>query len=163
MDENKKWAPRAPSRLRHYDYSSPGFYFITFCTAGRERWLGSIVAERAVLSQAGQLVKRVLLQTTIHYPAVLVDCYIIMPDHIHVLFHYLPQDESPGPRAPITQIAATLKSLAAKKLRQARLVRGRKVWQRGYHDRVIRDEDELGAARLYIRQNPLRWSEQGRG
>lgn len=91
---------RKRNRLASYDYSACGTYFITICTAGREKWLWSsedagaaISRPHAVpLSDAGRTADDAINAIPLHYSTVRVDHYVIMPNHIHLLLTLLPAD-----------------------------------------------------------------------
>ena len=82
---------RKPHRLKTYDYSTPGAYFITICTKDRKciLWdaVGASIArpQPPSLSEWGQIVDKAVQNIPVHYPAVSVDHYAIMPNHIHLL------------------------------------------------------------------------------
>ena len=150
---------RKPNRLSQYDYSTPGAYFITICTKDKRCILGSIVGASiarpatVALSAMGKIVEKAILQIPVHYPAVSVDRYVVMPNHVHLLLQ-IHTDESGRPMvAPtISRIMQQMKGAVTKQI-------GRSVWQKLYHDHVIRGEDDLRAVREYIAHNPARWRE----
>lgn len=74
---------RKTFRLREYDYSQPGFYFVTICTQERAPMFGNIVDGAMLLNDAGKMVQTVWDEMPKHYPDVLLDEFIIMPNHIH--------------------------------------------------------------------------------
>ena len=154
---------RKPNRLRSYDYSTPGAYFITICTQDRKTILGRIVgggaldAPKVMLSKAGTMVrKHILSGNQIH--GVTVDKYVIMPNHIHLI---LLVDETaaggtskaPSPtNAIIPHFVSTFKRFCHRDL-------GNRIFQRSYHDHVIRDEGDYLKIWQYIDTNPAKWEE----
>ncbi len=82
---------RKPIRMEDYDYSTPGAYFITVCTANREKLFWNSVGadiirpQNVPLSTAGRIAEQSILQIAEHYENMAVDKYCIMPDHIHMI------------------------------------------------------------------------------
>ena len=82
---------RKPNRLKEYDYSSPGVYFITICTQDHVNlfWenAGEIIndPEDVRLSEYGKIVDSAIRNISLHYPAITIDSYTVMPNHIHLL------------------------------------------------------------------------------
>jgi REP-associated tyrosine transposase len=142
-------------RLREYDYSTPGIYFITFCTARRSRRLSTVVGRKTHLSQDGRCAVaswRALLR---HLPEVHVLAATVMPDHVHTVLH-LRGDVSA--RKPISEIVGAMKSASAAAINRARGTPGCLVWQRSFYDTVVRTPGELERIWRYIADNPGRWS-----
>ena len=108
---------RQSLRLRGFDYSSPGYYFVTICVNHRRRLLGMQSGETIALSPAGEMVERVWYDLARRYVGVQVDEFVVMPDHVHGLLKLVPPDlggigsssgRAPAP-APGIQIPATTK------------------------------------------------------
>ena len=166
---------RKPLRLKHYDYSSPGVYFITICTAGRRCFLSTVgaihesPAPEVNLTQVGKTVKDVIESLPQRYPTVHVDTYVIMPNHIHLLLRI--EDERAVREPPLQSDKhsdVVKRSLLAKAIGYIKMNSSRQihtfapdlvVWQRAYYDHVVRDEKDYGEVWAYIEYNPLRWSE----
>ena len=70
-------------RMRNWDYSWPGLYFITICTGGREHYFGEISNRRMHLNQTGDLAQTIWMEIPIHFPFIVLDAFIVMPNHIH--------------------------------------------------------------------------------
>ena len=157
---------RKSIRLKGYDYSQAGCYFITICVKDRHELLAHIVGDAAFgvpcaeLTQIGTMVKKHIdrIEETSH---VLLDHYTIMPNHIHLLIsiknetpnimgHRTPRAASPT-KATIPQLVNALKSLASKEF-------GESMWQRFYHEHIIRNEVEYRRIWQYINENPARWA-----
>lgn len=153
---------RKPNRLKNYDYSAPGAYFLTICTHEKRCLLsripvgaGVLDGPRVQLTAAGQIVDETIRELNQHYAYITVDRYVIMPNHIHLLVQILEGGPS-GTPAPTNEIipwfVSTLKRLSNKRC-------GQSLWQRSYHDHVIRDEADHRRIAEYIETNPARWTE----
>ena len=152
---------RKPTRLKNYDYSSCGAYFITICTRDKQKILCDIVGDGAhdvpqiKLSQIGKIVEKYILSTN-NIPELTVDKFVIMPNHIHLIL--LLQNENGTSRAPsptnnkISHSISTLKRFVNKDV-------GYNVFQRSFHDHIIRDERDYLKIWNYIDTNPQKWNE----
>lgn len=170
---------RRTIRLRGYDYSQPGAYFVTVCTAGRQSILGRIIEGRRALSAVGEIVQAGWDSLPRHFADVTVDAFVIMPNHFHGILMILSQDEV-GAKHPerrnasplqlsgkargtaagsLAAIVQNLKSVTTRRINAVRRTPRAIVWQRGYYEHVIRNDDELAQTREYIVDNPLRWEE----
>lgn len=172
---------RRTIRVRDYDYTQAGAYFITICTKDRECLLGKVVNGMVQLNETGRLVESIWLQTAMARPGIELDAYVIMPNHFHAIFLI---HESPGvagathrvaptknhssaaekPRRPagpmagsVGAVIAQFKSLVTKRIYATRQHLGGSVWQRNYYEHVIRDEESLNRIREYIATNAKRW------
>lgn len=154
-------------RLRGYDYSRPGAYFITFNTWHWVPLLGQVERGRIRLTRHGRIVVRIWEELPRHY-AVTLDAFVVMPDHVHgilILPDRLSTGDSlvtSGPPVPVTEIVRSLKSFSARQINESRGTPGSPVWQRGYYDRIIRDRNALNRIRRYILRNPERAGLNGR-
>jgi putative transposase len=147
--------------MRHpmHDYSLPGGYFITFSTHKRIPLLSSLSSSVVTLSSSGEQLLQCWRDLPSYYPAVITDAARIMPDHFHgILIVADPKlkqiDEFSCTNLP--EMIRGLKSMSARKINQVLKRSGAPVWQRGYHDRIIRSDAELEKYRYYIETNPLR-------
>lgn len=157
------WPNRKANRITNYDYSSPGAYFITICTQNRRSILGNIVGGGAFdapyvqLNPKGQIVQQYVLSGN-KIPGIVVDKYVIMPNHIHMILRISDSGSSGTPRASsptnaaIPHFVSTLKRLCHRDL-------GQRIFQRSYHDHVIRNEKDYQMIWQYIDTNPARWQE----
>lgn len=147
---------RKPLRLKEYDYSQNGAYFVTICTRDRAPLFGRMVGAAhpggpyVELSELGRIVEQHLAAIPSVYRAAEVDRYVIMPDHIHFILS-LDQNGPPGCAAPtsLPKIVSALKSLCTRSANAP-------LWQRGYYEHVIRNQADFDAAAEYIQTNPAR-------
>jgi len=152
---------RKPTRLKEYDYSRNGYYYITMCTYNRGELFGNIKNDRVILNKYGKIVEKTWLEIPIHFPAVALDQYIIMPNHIHGIINNPVGD---GHARPINKniknnnlsiIIGSFKSAVTKKINQ--LKDNSFKWQRSFHDYIIRNDKSLNNIRKYIKKNPAIW------
>ena len=155
---------RIPSaRLASWDYRWTGVYHVTICTLGRIGWFGEITGGRMTLSREGDWVAREWSNIPQIGPYVLLDEWIVMPDHLHgiLIFTNRPKPEPREEEAeqlPLSlgEVIAQFKSRATKAIRWD-LQRRRFAWQERYHDTILREPADLERVREYIRTNPMRW------
>lgn len=150
---------RKQNRLREYDYSTPGAYFLTICTANRRNlfWYDPNVicntAQDVRLTRCGRLVDQSIRDISVHYPAVTVDNYVIMPNHVHLLLQiHAGEDGRPMAAPTIKTVINQMKGRATKRY-------GGKIWQKGFYDHIIRGEEDYREIWMYIEGNPGKWSE----
>lgn len=154
-----KYPTRKPNRLSEYDYSSVGAYLITVCAYNRKClfWESPCVVPDSLsamkLSLFGAIVKNVITEISKRYPSVSVDNYVIMPNHIHILFQI--HGDANG-----RQVAApTIQTVVGQMKRAASMAAGITLWQKGFHDHIIRSDSDYQAAWNYIYGNPSKWFE----
>lgn len=163
--------PRRRSiRLRGYNYSQSGGYFVTVCVQERECVFGEVVDGKMIVNDAGRMIEEEWLKTPAVRPQVELDEFVVMPNHFHGII--IIKNESgmvrathrvartmrrpAGPRVgSIGAIMAQFKSIATK--RMLALGHSGFAWQRNYYEHVIRDENSLNRIREYIATNPSRW------
>ena len=169
---------RRSVRLRGVDYGQPGLYFVTICTFGRQSVFGAVRAGEMHLSAFGEIARDEWLRTPTLRAGVALDAFVVMPDHVHLLVGIVGNDVgtgdarrgtarcAPTPTEPtqrfgtmkpesIPAIVRAYKSAVTRHIRQ--LDPTARVWQRGYHDRIVRHPREAEAIRRYIAENPARW------
>lgn len=150
---------RKPNRLPNFDYSTPGAYFITICTKDHKClfWenVGASIArpQKPKLSDWGNIVAVAIRKIPTCYPAVSVDHYVVMPNHIHLLLQINTDEDGRAMPAPrISTIVQQLKGIVTKQI-------GSSVWQKLFHDHIIRGKQDYLKIWEYIDNNPLRWEE----
>ena len=158
-DRNKHH--RRSIRLREYDYRGPGAYFITIVTHDRQPLFDDPVL-RGVAETLWQRIPR-------HFPQVQLDEWVVMPNHLHGILMFGGQEvgldvveaerptESGPPSGSLGAIVGNFKSVVTRRINRIRKTPRRPVWQRNYHEHVIRNERERNAIRQYIRDNPAHW------
>ena len=159
---------RRSIRLRGYDYTRSGAYFVTICTDQRRSLFGRVVDGEMHLSSLGRIIDTHWHRLIDQADGVALDAFVIMPNHVHAILLLTQGTKSvrnsapSSPRPPSRSLGAiigNLKSVAARRINQVRRTPGARVWQRNYYEHIVRDEGELALIRAYIAQNPARWAE----
>ncbi len=164
-----EYPKRKPNRLKDYDYTSEGAYFLTICTKDRQTILSEIFADnshigadiiRPKLSRYGVVVDKAINAIPTHYPNVKIDKYVIMPDHIHLIL--IIQNATDG-RIISAPTAKTIMTVIGQMKRWVSKEIGVSIWQKSYFDHIIRDEDDYITKWNYIENNPAKWLENETG
>lgn len=158
---------RRSVRLRDYDYSGDGAYFVTICVAGRECLFGEAAGGVVRLNDAGLVVAECWQAIPDHFPQVELDEFVVMPNHLHGIIindgrgtacRAQIEESFGGPVAgSLATIIRSFKSAVTKRINTLRDNPGVPVWQRNYYERVIRHDRELDGIRQYIADNPAKW------
>ncbi len=163
---------RKSPRLKDYNYSAPGAYFITICVKGRKCMLSQIIVGTGVLdcpqnklTPYGEIVDKYICQMSDFYNDITVDKYVVMPNHIHLLIRVADNpptangqsgtlvptiDRKDRANAVISRFVSTLKRFCNKEF-------GENIWQARCHDHIIRDKNDYRGIWEYIDTNVLRW------
>ena len=181
MDKEKDLPKRKDLRIKQYDYSSAGAYFVTICTKDRKRILSNIIKPsvgvgalddplngflnepqipQIQLTEIGKVTEKYLLSSE-NIPGVKIDRYVIMPDHIHVIIFLYPDKytsrKDGSSRAPtptnemLPHIVSTFKRFCNREI-------GNNIFQRGYMEHIVRDREDYETRAKYIYENhPIRW------
>jgi len=157
-------------RLKGYDYSARGSYFLTICSHGRECLFGDVVGEEMRLSEIGDIVGKCWAEIPNHFANVRLDKFVVMPNHVHGILALgmvgtrhavsLPRTEQFGKptRGSVPTIIRSFKSAATKRINRLRGIPGCPVWQGRFHDHIIRNDADLHRIREYIETNPAKWA-----
>jgi len=182
MKQKPNLPRRRAMRLRGYDYSQPGAYFVSICVQHRKCLFGAIIAGHLRLNEIGQIVIECWSRVPQHFPSVELDEYVIMPNHMHgIIALNIVGARSPRPsdivgaRSPrpsqtvrhrrgevpsptLGQIVAYFKYQSTKHINQHHNMPRTRIWQRNYYEHVIRDDIDLQRLRRYIQNNPMKWT-----
>ena len=195
---------RRSIRLKGYNYSRPGYYYVTICTQDREKLFGETKKDIIRLNEAGQMIDHEWNKIPKRYKCVILDKYVVMPNHLHGILQILSEENDrkisseqinagtglvpvrndaykthinpdtdnsvivtrtgTRPVPALFEIIGTFKSITTNEyincVKQNNWPPFRKrLWQLRYHDRIIRDEDELNRIREYVIENPINWAE----
>jgi putative transposase len=195
MTYNPQRPERRSPRLKGYDYSQEGAYFVTICTQHRVSLFGAVANTEMQINAAGQMITDCWERLPTKYPAVELDLYCVMPNHFHGIIVIM-RDHGAGKMgahvgAPLQDASGlvgvdphvrpipanneqgehtdTLSAIMQwfKTMTTNAYMRGvreqnwesfqGKLWQRSFHDHIIRSETSLNALREYTQQNPARW------
>ena len=140
---------RRSIRLPTWDYSESGAYFVTICTHDRE----CILDDAANLAILEDVWRRVIGSG--HG----LGEFVAMPKHVHGIVWIAEPDAVGAPSGSLGQIVGSFKSATAKRINNRANTPGEPVWQRNYHEHIIRDEDDLNRVRQYILDSPRKWGE----
>ncbi|HMV95081.1 MAG TPA: hypothetical protein PKE48_02155 [Anaerolineales bacterium] len=174
---------RRSIRLKGYDYSQEGAYYVTIVTWQREFLFGDIVNQEMMLSPYGEIVQKWWEEIPVHFSNVETGAFVIMPNHVHGVIYILderrgtvsvPHDnvtqyalggETPPLRAfdgipTLGQIVAYFKYQSTKEMNKVENTGTvTKFWQRNYYEHIIRNEKDLQNKTDYIEANPRLWNE----
>lgn len=172
----KNFYDRQSVRLKGYDYSLPGVYFVTIDTKNYESYFGEVEKGKVKLSEMGKIANQFWRKIPAHYPSVQLDEFIVMPNHLHGVL-LLDLDFDPDTHAVWAQNFAPIRArehynkFGPQPMNLASIIRGFKMavrkyavmhnleffWHRGFYDRIVRNQDELDRITVYIRNNPDNW------
>ncbi|MBQ8783528.1 MAG: transposase [Clostridia bacterium] len=151
---------RKPNRLKDYDYSSNGAYFLTICTKDKQKILCDIVRVDDLgdpiikLTEIGKIVDKYIVSAN-KIDNVTVDKYVVMPNHIHMIVSV--ENFGGSPRSS-TLTSATIPNLVSALKRFINAEAGKNIFHRSYHDHIIRDENDYLRIWEYIDTNPVKWT-----
>ena len=157
MEENKNLPIRKRNLLQNYDYSLCGAYFITICTQKKQNYfwknVGATIGrpQDIELSPYGEIVSDAIKNIPLKYPALMVERYVIMPNHIHLLLRVCSDEYGRPMVAPtISRVINQLKGYTVKQI-------GIPIWQKSFHDHIIRNQKDYEEHINYMYYNPVRW------
>jgi REP element-mobilizing transposase RayT len=192
-------------RLQNYDYSTNGYYFLTFCTRDRKKLFGKIEKFKMKLNDAGKMIDFWWSEIPVHFSGVQLDQYVIMPDHVHAIINIVgadrcvrahdiyydkiknianvgigslgwthrstPTDSNFDPcfksdTPTVSHIIQWFKTMTTNEyIRNVKTENwpryDKQLWQRSFHDHIIRHEIALMRIRKYIYENPMKWKQSG--
>jgi putative transposase len=183
MDQKRITHKRQSHRLKDYDYSSPGYYFVTIVSYRRLLFFSEIVAGEIQLRHIGKIVEKCWLEIPKHFQSVTLDEYVVMPNHFHSIVNivehqnvgarhivsslrrqaspYSANDQNTKPMGThsLGAIIGSFKSATTKQVRRLGLTNQKSIWQRNYYEHVIRDDEDYQRFVQYIQFNPINWEE----
>ena len=163
MDKEKELPQRKPTRLKNFDYSSAGAYFVTICIRDRMNILSEIAVGEGLappeitvkLKPCGEVVKEQLQLIEARFPSVTIEDYVIMPDHIHAVIFLQKKAGGASPSPTLDDVVCAFKSLTSRSCKQKFGIE--KMFQRSSAEHIVRDRDDYETRRNYIYENPMRW------
>lgn len=161
--------PRRQSlRLRGYDYSTRGLYFVTVCSHRKKCLLGTVECERVRLSPAGRAVQRAWYGLPKRFPGLMLDAFVVMPNHVHGVIAIVGAGLAPpagaascaptGARFSLGDVMRVFKSTSAIAANRVLRREGTPLWQRNFYEHIIRRGEDLTKIQRYVLENPMRWA-----
>jgi putative transposase len=152
---------RKETRLKGYDYSKAGAYFVTVCIQGKKPCLSEITpvgggvpdAPAVILSEYGKIVDKQIAEINEKFSGGHIDKHVIMPDHVHFIIVINGASGTPPP----TRANQTLPAIISAFKRMTNKTAGQQLWQRGYYEHVIRGDMDLNEIRRYMDNNPQKY------
>ena len=149
---------RKSIRLKEHDYQQDGLYFITICIQNREHLLGNILDDSHVIYDAGVMIEDVWNDLAKYYKGIITHDFVVMPNHIHGIIELENSD------LDLSEIIRRFKTFTThqyinKVQNNSWKPFYKKLWQRNYHEHIIRNEKSLDKLQNYILNNPLKWEE----
>jgi len=159
-------------RLEGYDYSQPGYYFVTICTKEYSTIFGQVIDNEVKLSKLGKIAEECWLEIPQHFSDVELDEYVVMPNHLHGIIKITGQltkaqlnenktrEFAHRKSETLSTVIGTYKAAVTRKINNLQNTCGSSIWQPNYSDRIIRQGQELFVIRRYINQNPVDWERE---
>ena len=177
MENEKDLPKRKSTRLKSFNYSSAGAYFVTICVRDRMQILSEIVIEDLAatdktigiavgeglappeitvqLKPCGEIAKEQLQLMEARFPSVTIEDYVIMPDHIHAVIFLHEKEGGASPSPTVDDVACAFKSLTSRSCKQKYGIE--RIFQRSSAEHIVRDREDYETRRKYIYENPKRW------
>ena len=143
---------RKPTRIPNYDYASHNYYFITVCTHDKK----CIFGQPKQLNECGVIAEKFLWDIQKYYPKVMIDKCVVMPNHIHAIV-VIGGEEKETELPNLTRVVGQYKMAVTKEIHKRNPEMT--VWQRSFHDHIIRNQGSYEKIWRYIENNPQKWEE----
>ena len=172
MTEKPRYDPerhrRQSARKTGWDYTGSGRYFVTVCNFDRELIFGEVTNGAVSLTEIGRIVEQAWLEIAVANPRIELDAHIVMPNHVHGIV-IVPAigwshttmdavDRQSGPASgSLGAMIGRFKRVSTRRVNEMPNVGTSTLWHRGYHDRIIPDDEAFDRARAYIHNNPANW------
>ena len=151
---------RKQIRIKDYDYSAPGAYFVTICTKNRAQILWETVGADIIrpqdvsLSVVGKIVEQGVLQISNHYDHIAVDKFCLMPKHGHLILVVQNNEDGRMISAPtVSTVVGSMKRWVSKQI-------GRSIWQKSFYEHGIRNQQDYDEIWEYIETNPMKYRQK---
>lgn len=138
---------RKPTRIPKYDYSTNNDYFVTICTHEK----ACLFSSNGVKNEFGNIAERFLKEIPGHFPGVSLDKWVIMPNHVHAILIF------ENGSADLPTVIGLYKSRVSKEIHK--IQPDKRVWQRSFHDHIIRSRKSYEKIWNYIDGNPSKWAD----
>lgn len=140
-----KYPVRKSKILQGYDYSASNYYFVTICTHDKL----CIFGNTDIINDFGEIAQKSILEIQAHFPDVIVDKFVVMPNHVHMILYLT------GRKTDLYHVVGSYKSYVTRQIHKIKP--DCNVWQKSFHDHIIRDEKSYQKIWLYIDSNPMNW------
>jgi len=165
-----KLPQRKKMRLKEYDYSSNGAYFITICVKNKQKLLGYIDVGRGIpdapsiiLSQYGKIIIETIEFINERNLQLNIDKYVVMPNHVHLIAMIDSLDSNEDIHTAGTVMPQHINEIIPKLISSIKRFTNKQagfdLWQTSYHDHIIRDEEDYQTHLRYIEENPIKWTD----
>lgn len=189
MKYNPEIHHRKSIRLKNYDYSKEGLYFITICTQNREYLFGEIVNGKMILNNAGLMIEKIYKELPVYFENIKIEEYVIMPNHFHCIIEIIDLVGAESISAQkeniesISQMNVSIKRVDMEStpttipkiiqtfkryttIEYIKMVKNnqlpnfdKRIWQRNYYENIIGNEKVYFKVMEYIETNPAKWDE----
>lgn len=149
---------RKHPRLKEYDYSLPGYYYVTIHTADKGTPLSTVgrgLAPAVTLTRYGMIAEKELFALEKRFDFLKVDKYVIMPTHIHAILCF---SAGASPRPTLTDVIGAYKSITTRRCNQFQNTPGQKLFQASFYETVLRNKQAYQECWRYIEENPQKWA-----
>jgi len=146
------------NRLKSYDYTQDGRYFITINHKNNFKVFGEVIKGKMVLNDLGKAVERTWYELSKHYDNLILDEFIVMPNHIHMIM--IIKNTTYDKRHGISEFVRNFKSFSSKGVNEINGTPGKSNWQRDYWDKIIRTDEQYYNIKQYIIDNPKNWDKE---
>ena len=169
---------RKRNRLEGYDYTKMGYYFITICTKNREHIFGNVADGVMVLNEYGKIADETWNDLKNHNNGIETDIHCIMPNHVHGIIAIVGNGSKPFPvgngskpfrnntskiNPSLSEIVRQFKTFSSRYINAYQKRNGLEpfptLWQKSFHDYIIRNETDYLKIQRYIYENPMLWTD----
>jgi putative transposase len=170
-----RYRERKNTRMKKWDYSSAGWYFVTICVKNRACVFGDVCDQKMILNNWGKLAEQCWREIPIHFPNIKIDQFIVMPNHVHGMvviedfmdmagnkYIYFPQKDPTQKNRNMMQLSKVIATFKAAVTRKINKIQSNNyfAWQSSFHDHIIRNEKELERIQNYIYFNAYKWGKK---
>jgi len=167
MNQNRLFCGRyrnQTTRLKNWDYSSSGWYFITICTQNREMYFGDVINDEMVLSEMGHAAAGCWLGMSRVYDVLIGDAWVVMPNHVHLLFGINNPDRQKNQNNAFLKmiknsVSSIINHYKGRVTKYAKKENIPFLWQPRFYDHIVRSKNEFFKIQSYIENNPVNWEE----
>jgi REP element-mobilizing transposase RayT len=165
MNFNPKIHQRKSIRMKGFDYTQPGYYFVTICCQNKECLFGDIINGQLMLNIAGEMIKQVWVETLTGFSNTRLQNHIIMPNHFHGIIQIVGAESISAQSGESADIPVVIQSFKRNTtIKYINMVKrkllpsfNKRIWQRNYWEHIIRNEESYKVIVDYIENNSANW------